>query len=42
MQQKTFYLSFDGSPHPPATDRLLNALESYNIKACFLYGGQAA
>ena len=40
MQQKTFYLSFDGSPHPPATDRLLNALDSLNIKAAFFMEGR--
>ena len=40
MQPKTFYLSFDGSPHPPATDRLLNALERYNIKATFFMEGR--
>src|SRR5665648_963924 len=40
MQQKTFYLSFDGSPHPPATDRLLNALERYGIKSSFFMEGK--
>ncbi len=40
MQQKTFYLSFDGSPHPPGTDRLLNALDFYGIKATFFMEGR--
>lgn len=40
MQSKTFYLSFDGSPHPPATDRLLNALERYDIQATFFMEGK--
>ena len=37
---KPFYLSFDGSPNPPATDRLLNALDAYNIKAAFFMEGR--
>ena len=40
MQPKTFYLSFDGSPHPPGTDRLLNALDFYGIKATFFMEGR--
>jgi peptidoglycan/xylan/chitin deacetylase (PgdA/CDA1 family) len=37
---KSFYLSFDGSPNPPATDHLLNALDSYGIKATFFMEGR--
>ena len=37
---KPFYLSFDGSPNPPATDRLLNALDAYKIKAAFFMEGR--
>lgn len=35
-----FYLTFDGSPNPPATDRLLNALASHHIKATFFMEGR--
>ncbi len=38
--QKAFYLSFDGSPNPPATDRLLNALDDYKIPATFFMEGK--
>ncbi len=37
---KTFYLSFDGSPNPPATDRLLNCLSDYGIQATFFMEGR--
>jgi peptidoglycan/xylan/chitin deacetylase (PgdA/CDA1 family) len=37
---KTFYLSFDGSPNPPATDRLLNCLSNYGIPATFFMEGR--
>jgi peptidoglycan/xylan/chitin deacetylase (PgdA/CDA1 family) len=37
---KNFYLSFDGSPNPPATDRLLNCLAAYDIKATFFMEGR--
>ena len=37
---KPFYLSFDGSPNPPATDRLLNALDFYKIQAAFFMEGR--
>lgn len=35
-----FYLSFDGSPNPPATDYLLNSLEKHNVKATFFMEGR--
>lgn len=37
---KTFYLTFDGSPNPPATDNLLKALDAYGIKATFFMEGR--
>lgn len=37
--EKSFYLSFDGSPNPPATDRLLNCLSNYGILATFFMEG---
>ncbi|MCC6147187.1 MAG: polysaccharide deacetylase family protein [Anaerolineaceae bacterium] len=40
MKDKSFYLSFDGSPNPPATDRLLAALERHNVKASFFMEGR--
>ncbi len=39
-EETVFYLSFDGSPNPPATDRLLNALDSHQIKATFFMEGR--
>ncbi|MDO9087037.1 MAG: polysaccharide deacetylase family protein [Anaerolineaceae bacterium] len=39
LPQNNFYLSFDGSPNPPATDRLLNALANYGIMATFFMEG---
>jgi peptidoglycan/xylan/chitin deacetylase (PgdA/CDA1 family) len=39
MLPKTFYLTFDGSPNPPATDRLLQKLASFNIQASFFMEG---
>lgn len=39
-EEKVFYLSFDGSPNPPATDRLLKALDNYQIKATFFMEGR--
>jgi peptidoglycan/xylan/chitin deacetylase (PgdA/CDA1 family) len=38
--KKDFFLSFDGSPNPPATDRLLNCLASYGIQATFFMEGR--
>jgi peptidoglycan/xylan/chitin deacetylase (PgdA/CDA1 family) len=38
--QKDFYLSFDGSPNQPATDRLLNCLSNYGILATFFMEGR--
>jgi len=40
MNEKTFYLSFDGSPNPPATDRLLAALDRHQVKASFFMEGK--
>jgi len=40
MPPKTFYLSFDGSPNPPATDRLLAALDRHGVKASFFMEGR--
>lgn len=40
MENKDFYLSFDGSPNPPATDRLLATLERYEVKATFFMEGR--
>ncbi|MBE0685792.1 MAG: polysaccharide deacetylase family protein [Anaerolineaceae bacterium] len=37
---KAFYLSFDGSPNPPATDRLLKCLSNYGIQATFFMEGR--
>lgn len=36
---KDFFLSFDGSPNPPATDNLLRYLAQYNIQATFFMEG---
>lgn len=40
INDKPFYLSFDGSPNPPATDRLLNALDFYKVQAAFFMEGR--
>ncbi|NPV76712.1 MAG: polysaccharide deacetylase family protein [Anaerolineae bacterium] len=40
MSEKNFYLSFDGSPNPPATDRLLAALDHHQVKATFFMEGK--
>jgi peptidoglycan/xylan/chitin deacetylase (PgdA/CDA1 family) len=40
MNEKSFYLSFDGSPNPPATDRLLEALQRHNVLATFFMEGR--
>jgi peptidoglycan/xylan/chitin deacetylase (PgdA/CDA1 family) len=40
MNNKSFYLSFDGSPNPPATDRLLSALDFYQVPATFFMEGK--
>lgn len=39
-EMRSFYLSFDGSPNPPATDTLVQALDSYKIKATFFMEGR--
>lgn len=40
MSAKPFFLSFDGSPNPPSTDRLLNALEHHKVPAAFFMEGK--
>ncbi|RQW77918.1 MAG: polysaccharide deacetylase family protein [Methanothrix sp.] len=40
MSEKSFYLSFDGSPNPPSTDRLLNALKHHKVPAAFFMEGK--
>jgi len=37
--EKTFYLSFDGSPNPPASEGLLKKLEECNLPATFFMEG---
>ncbi len=39
-ENKKFYLSFDGSPNPPATDRLLAALDFHHVQATFFMEGK--
>lgn len=40
MEEKVFYLTFDGSPNPPATDKLLHKLDQYAIQATFFMEGK--
>jgi peptidoglycan/xylan/chitin deacetylase (PgdA/CDA1 family) len=40
MVEKSFYLSFDGSPNPPATDKLLATLDRHGVKASFFMEGR--
>ena len=40
MKEKAFYLSFDGSPNPPATDRLLRTLQCHAVSATFFMEGR--
>lgn len=40
VENKAFYLSFDGSPNPPATDRLLNCLSNFGVQASFFMEGR--
>lgn len=40
MNEKSFYLTFDGSPNPPATDRLLKILDQYSVPATFFMEGR--
>lgn len=40
VENKAFYLSFDGSPNPPATDRLLNCLSNFGVQATFFMEGR--
>ena len=39
MSEKTFFLTFDGAPHPPQTDNVLAKLEKHAIKATFFMEG---
>ncbi len=39
-QDKRFYLTFDGAPHPPKTDRLLEKLAQHGIPATFFMEGK--
>ncbi len=36
---KRFFLTFDGAPHPPNTNKLLDVLSKYNVKATFFIEG---
>lgn len=40
MNEKPFYLTFDGSPNPPATDKLLHKLDQFGIHATFFMEGR--
>jgi len=40
MNERPIYLTFDGAPNPPATDRLLAALDRHNAKATFFMEGK--
>ncbi|NPV76713.1 MAG: polysaccharide deacetylase family protein [Anaerolineae bacterium] len=40
MKEKPIFLTFDGAPNPPATDRLLAALDRHQIKATFFMEGK--
>lgn len=37
---KSFYLTFDGAPNPPGTDRILRVLEKHVVKATFFMEGR--
>lgn len=37
---KSFYLTFDGAPNPPGTDRILEVLAKHDIKATFFMEGK--
>jgi peptidoglycan/xylan/chitin deacetylase (PgdA/CDA1 family) len=37
---KPFYLTFDGAPNPPGTDRILKVLEKHGIKGTFFMEGK--
>jgi len=37
---KAFYLTFDGAPNPPGTDRILDILAKYDVKATFFMEGK--
>lgn len=39
MQEKTFYLTFDGAVNPPGTLRILDTLSRYDIHATFFVEG---
>jgi len=40
QEEKVFYLSFDGSPNPPATDKLLATLDRHKVTASFFMEGR--
>ena len=37
--KKSFYLTFDGAPHPPNTYRILDVLDRHGVKATFFMEG---
>ena len=39
MQNKTFYLTFDGAVNPPGTLHILDDLEKHNVRASFFVEG---
>jgi len=39
MANKTLFLTFDGAPHPPHTNRLLDVLDAHQVKATFFMEG---
>jgi peptidoglycan/xylan/chitin deacetylase (PgdA/CDA1 family) len=40
MSINSFYLTFDGAPNPPGTDRILEVLAEHNVKATFFMEGK--
>jgi peptidoglycan/xylan/chitin deacetylase (PgdA/CDA1 family) len=40
MESKTFYLTFDGAPNPPGTERILEVLAKHCIQATFFIEGK--
>ena len=41
-QEKVIALTFDDGPHPKETDKILDVLDKYNIKATFFVVGKHA
>ena len=39
-EEKRFYLTFDGAPNPPGTDRILEKLAAHGVPATFFMEGQ--